>query len=61
VGCQSVVWGVLLRAGVMGKGEGEEGFAAAGGPDNEHVLVLTDPGCGGKSGEKRLVKAREWP
>jgi hypothetical protein len=41
----------------MGERAGEEGFAAPCRADNKHVLVLTDPGDGGKPGEESSVKA----
>jgi hypothetical protein len=46
-----------FAAGFMGEGAGEEGFAAAGGADNEHVLVLSDPGHGDKPGEESSVQS----
>jgi hypothetical protein len=48
---------IAFAAGFMGESAGEEGFAAACGADNEHILVLTDPGHRGKPGEERSVKS----
>ena len=52
---------VAVAARLMGERAGDEGLAGAGGPGDEHVVVLGDPAAGGELAEQRLVELTLGP